>query len=173
MKRVSAAQSKAVERRRRRVTGLQRPNAATPAGPPARKLLAARSSCLGLHQHCHTPHVLREGRPEGGAHMGVTELRDHHRTRPAPLPGSVGGSPLYRRWLTTGLWIVPLVLALSVATALVVTSRQTPIYRSAAVVAVVPSATVPNGPEVFRSLEALEGRTVIADRKSTRLNSSH
>lgn len=94
--------------------------------------------------------------------MGVTELRDRLRARPSPVPGSAPLSPLYRRWLRAGLWIVPLVLTLSVGTASVVTSRQTPTYRSAATVALVPSATIPDGAELLRSLETLERRTVIA-----------
>jgi capsular polysaccharide biosynthesis protein len=64
--------------------------------------------------------------------------------------------------LREGLWIVPLVLALSVGTALVATSRQTPTYRTAATLVVVPGASIPDGPELLRALETLERRTVIA-----------
>lgn len=94
--------------------------------------------------------------------MGVSELRDHLRIRPAPLPGSPGGAPLYGRWLRTGSWVVPIMLALSVGTALIVTSRQTPTYSSAATVALVPSVSIADGPDLLRSLETLERRTVIA-----------
>lgn len=94
--------------------------------------------------------------------MGVTELRDHPRPRPAPPPGPGPGLPPYRGWLSTGLWIVPVVLALSVGTAFVATSRQAPTYRTSATVAVVPNATIRDGAELLRSLETLERRTVIA-----------
>ena len=94
--------------------------------------------------------------------MDLTELRDHVRARPAPRPGPRPGWPLYRRWLSAGLWIVPLALALSVGTAFVVTSRQTPVFRSTATVAVVPSAAIRDVPELLRGLETLERRTVIA-----------
>lgn len=94
--------------------------------------------------------------------MAVTELRDHVRARPAPRPGPGPDLPLYRRWLSAGLWIVPLVLALSVGTAFVVTSRQTPVFRTTATVAVVPSAAIREVPDLMRGLETLERRTVIA-----------
>ena len=94
--------------------------------------------------------------------MTVTELRDQVRVRPAPQPGPMRDTSPDRRWLRAGLWIVPLVLVLSVGTAYVVTSRQTPIYRGAATVAVVPGATVADGADVLRSLETLERRTIIA-----------
>lgn len=94
--------------------------------------------------------------------MGVSELHDHLRIRPTPPPGEPGRAPLYRRWLRTGSWVVPVMLALSVGTALIVTSRQTPTYSSAATVALVPGPSVADGPDVLRSLETLERRTVIA-----------
>ena len=58
--------------------------------------------------------------------------------------------------------MVPLVLALSVGTAAIVTSRQTPTYRASATLVLVPSAAIRDGPELLRSLETLERRTVIA-----------
>jgi capsular polysaccharide biosynthesis protein len=58
--------------------------------------------------------------------------------------------------------MVPLVLALSVGTAVVATSRQTPTYRTSATLAVVPNATIRDGPELLRSIETLDRRTVIA-----------
>jgi capsular polysaccharide biosynthesis protein len=58
--------------------------------------------------------------------------------------------------------MVPLVLALSVGTAAVVTSRQTPTYRGSATLVLVPSAAIKDGPDLLRSLETLERRTVIA-----------
>jgi capsular polysaccharide biosynthesis protein len=94
--------------------------------------------------------------------MGVTELRDHLRVRPGPQPGSPPGSSPDRRWLRAGALIVPLVLALSVGTAYVVTSRQTPTYRSSATLVLVPSAAILESPDLLRSLETLERRTVIA-----------
>ena len=93
--------------------------------------------------------------------MGVKDLR-HLQAWPASPPGRGLGSSPFLRWLTTGLWIVPLVLTLSVGTAFLITSRQTPTYRSAATLAVVPSAAIQDGPEVLRTLETLERRTVIA-----------
>lgn len=94
--------------------------------------------------------------------MEVTERRNQLRARPVPLPGPARDSLPYGRWLRAGLWIVPLVLALAVGTASVVTSRQTPTYRSSATLVLVPSAAIPDGPELLRSLETLERRTVIA-----------
>ncbi|HEV8304524.1 MAG TPA: hypothetical protein VGQ25_06180 [Gemmatimonadales bacterium] len=58
--------------------------------------------------------------------------------------------------------MVPLVLALSVGTAVVTTSRQTPTYRTSATLAVVPNATIRDGAELLRSVETLDRRTVIA-----------
>lgn len=92
----------------------------------------------------------------------VTELRDHARARPALPPAPGPDLPPRGRWLRVGLWIMPVMLTLSVGTAFLVTSRQTPTYRSSATVAVVPSVTISEGPELLRSLETLERRTVIA-----------
>jgi capsular polysaccharide biosynthesis protein len=94
--------------------------------------------------------------------MEVTELRDHVRARPAAHPGPARDGPPLRGWLRMGLWMVPLVLALSVGTAAVVTSRQTPTYRGSATLVLVPSAAIRDGPDLLRSLETLERRTVIA-----------
>jgi capsular polysaccharide biosynthesis protein len=94
--------------------------------------------------------------------MEVTELRDHLRARPALRPGAGRALPPLHGWLRTGLWMVPLVLALSVGTAVVATSRQTPTYRTSATLAVVPNATIRDGPELLRSIETLDRRTVIA-----------
>jgi capsular polysaccharide biosynthesis protein len=58
--------------------------------------------------------------------------------------------------------MVPLVLTLSVGTAAVVTSRQTPTYRGSTTLVLVPGAAIQDGPELLRSLETLERRTVIA-----------
>ena len=73
--------------------------------------------------------------------MVVTELRDPVRARPAARPGPARDVPPLRGWLRMGLWMVPLVLALSVGTAAVVTSRQTPTYRGSATLVLVPSAS--------------------------------
>jgi hypothetical protein len=94
--------------------------------------------------------------------MGVTELRDPVRARPAPQPMLAHGAPANRRWLSAGLWILPLVLTLSVGTAYIVTSRQTPTFRSSATLVLVPDARILEGPDLLRSLETLERRTVIA-----------
>ena len=94
--------------------------------------------------------------------MGVSELRDHLRVRLTSRPEAAPGALPYGRWLRTGSWVVPIMLALSVGTALVVTSRQIPTYSSVATVALVPGASVAEGPDLLRSLETLERRTVIA-----------
>jgi capsular polysaccharide biosynthesis protein len=53
-------------------------------------------------------------------------------------------------------------VVLSVGTAFVVSARQPATYRASATLAVVPNAAIPDGPELLRSLETLERRTVIA-----------
>jgi capsular polysaccharide biosynthesis protein len=58
--------------------------------------------------------------------------------------------------------MVPLVLALSVGTAVVATSRQTPTYRTSATMAVVPNVTLRDGADLLRSIETLDRRTIIA-----------
>lgn len=68
----------------------------------------------------------------------------------------------YRYWLTTALWIVPVLMTLSAGTAVLLTSRQTPVYRSSATLAVVPNTAIQEVPELLRGIETLERRTVIA-----------
>jgi capsular polysaccharide biosynthesis protein len=94
--------------------------------------------------------------------MGVTELRDPVRARHAPAPMLPRGAAPDRRWLSAGLWILPLVLAFSVGTAYVVTARQTPIFRGSATLVLVPATQIVEGSDLLRSLETLERRTVIA-----------
>lgn len=95
--------------------------------------------------------------------MNPLELR----TRPAAVPPSQHTiierwSRLPKAWLWAGLWIMPLIVGLSVGTAHVLTSRQTPIFRSSATLAIVPAASIEEMPDVMRTLETLERRTVIA-----------
>ena len=67
----------------------------------------------------------------------------------------------YRRWLAA-LWIVPIVIALAAGAAVLVASRQAPVYRSTATIAAVPGSAIREIEQVLRGIETLERRTVIA-----------
>lgn len=69
---------------------------------------------------------------------------------------------MYAKAFRRGWWIVLGILALTLATAAIVTSRVTPIYRSTTLVVVTPNSEVRDTGEILKSLETLERRTVIA-----------
>lgn len=64
--------------------------------------------------------------------------------------------------LRRGWWIVALAAAAALGTAAIVTTRQSPVYRSSATLVVVPSPGVEDTTDILRSLETLERRSVIA-----------
>lgn len=69
---------------------------------------------------------------------------------------------LYARAARRGWWIPLVVLAISLATAALFTSRQTPVYRASATSVVAPAAELGEPSEIMRGLETLDRRTVVA-----------
>ncbi len=75
------------------------------------------------------------------------------------------GTSVYRMWVQTvrqGWWVVLLIVAAAIATAAVLTARQTPLYQSSTTIAVLPSAAIADPNDVVRSLDTLERRTIIS-----------
>ncbi|HUF17803.1 MAG TPA: Wzz/FepE/Etk N-terminal domain-containing protein [Thermoanaerobaculia bacterium] len=68
----------------------------------------------------------------------------------------------YRNALTRGWWMILLCLGGGLAIAALLTSRQTPVYRSSGMLVVTPSSETSEAGEIIRSLETLERRTVVA-----------
>jgi hypothetical protein len=63
------------------------------------------------------------------------------------------------------LWdwaVAAIVLAASIGAAAALTARETPLYRSSALVAVYPNSEVEGAEYILRSLDTLERRTIIA-----------
>jgi capsular polysaccharide biosynthesis protein len=63
------------------------------------------------------------------------------------------------------LWdwaVAAIVLAASIGAAAALTARETPLYRSSALVAVYPNSEVEGAEDILRSLDTLERRTIIA-----------
>jgi capsular polysaccharide biosynthesis protein len=73
-----------------------------------------------------------------------------------PIPHPMAGV-VRRQW-----WIVAIVWALTLATTVLVTTRQTPVYRASASLAVVPDPKVQDPADVLRSLDTLDRRTIVA-----------
>lgn len=67
----------------------------------------------------------------------------------------------WRRTMRRWFWIPLLIVFTALATAFVVTSRQTPLYQSATTIAIAPSAKVADPNDVVRSLDTLERRTIV------------
>lgn len=77
---------------------------------------------------------------------------------------SAAAAPTVSPWRDTLLrswWVPLLILGCAVATAALVTARQTPLYQSATTIAVAPSAKISDPNDVVRSLDTLERRTII------------
>lgn len=68
----------------------------------------------------------------------------------------------YRNALARGWWMILLCLAAGAGIAGLLTSRQTPVYRSSGMLVVTPSSETSEAGEIIRSLETLERRTVVA-----------
>lgn len=67
------------------------------------------------------------------------------------------GRILHRFW-----WLVVLTTLITTGSTLVVTARQTPVYRSATMQFVVPNSRVQANGEILRSLDTLDRRSVLA-----------
>lgn len=68
----------------------------------------------------------------------------------------------YRSALARGWWMILLCLGAGLAVSFLLTSRQTPLYRSSGMLVVTPSSETSEAGEIIRSLETLERRTVVA-----------
>jgi uncharacterized protein involved in exopolysaccharide biosynthesis len=79
---------------------------------------------------------------------------------PSPVVRADGTAllPMLRR----GWWLGLAVLVLSLASAAYFTSRQEPVYRSSAMMVVMPGEDVAETTELMRALDTLERRTVLA-----------
>jgi capsular polysaccharide biosynthesis protein len=73
-----------------------------------------------------------------------------------PISHPVAGV-VRRQW-----WIVAIVWAVTIVVTIVVTARQTPVYRASTSLVVVPDAKMQEPADVLRSLDTLDRRTIIA-----------
>lgn len=65
--------------------------------------------------------------------------------------------------LRAGWWIVPVILAASLGSVAYLTADEAPpVYEAAATLAVTPDSSIQNEPQVLRSLELLERRTMVS-----------
>lgn len=64
---------------------------------------------------------------------------------------------LRQRW-----WIVPAAVLISTATSLVVTVRQSPVYRATTTQVVTPNSRLESNEHILRSIDTLERRSVVA-----------
>ena len=68
----------------------------------------------------------------------------------------------YGKALRRGWWLLLIMLAAGIGGAMLLTSRQEPVYETSATLVVAPSRTTTEPDEIVRGLETLERRTVIA-----------
>ena len=90
--------------------------------------------------------------------LGVgSDARHAVRAKPDRSIGARYLQAIKRRW-----WIAVVMVALSIGAAAFVTARQTPVYRSSAMMVLAPSTLVESNTDLLRSLETLERRTIVA-----------
>lgn len=68
----------------------------------------------------------------------------------------------YNRILRSWWWVVALSVTIAAGSALVVTARQTPVYRATTTQVVIPNSKVQANSEILRSLDTLDRRSVLA-----------